>query len=92
MTSPSSCNQTVGQIVEKIVGGYDWDRLSKEAKESKYKILADYIEQGTTNNDKIVDFLNECEEQDWMLDQNDLTHVLKLDFDYIRNQYQDDEP
>lgn len=84
--------ENIGQIVEKIVGGYDWDRLTKDAKDSKIKILADYIEKGTTDNDKIVNFLNECEEQDYQLDSDDLTEILKLNFDYIRNQYQDDEP
>lgn len=85
-TSPSRRPQTVGDIVEQIVGGYDWDRLSKEAKESKHRILADYIEQGTSNNDKIVDFLNECEEQDYRLDADDIKHILNMDFDYVRKQ------
>lgn len=84
--------ETVGDIVKKIVGGWNWDKLSKEAQKEKCEILAKYIEDGTTNNDKIVDFLNECEEQDFQLDQDDLTHIIKLDFDYIRKQYQDDEP
>ena len=34
----------------------------------------------------IIDFLNECEEQDWELDSDDIRHILKLDFEYIRKQ------
>ena len=86
MTENPKRPQTVGDIVEKIVGGYDWDRLTKEAKHSKCEILAKYIEDGTTTNDKIVDFLNECEEQDYQLDSDDIRHILNLDFDYVRKQ------
>ena len=32
----------------------------------------------------IVDFLNECEEQDYELDADDIRHILDLDFDYVR--------
>lgn len=35
----------------------------------------------------IVDFLNEVEEQDWTLDADDIRHILKLDFDYVRKQH-----
>lgn len=36
---------------------------------------------------KIIDFLNECEEQDYWLDDDDIRHILKLDFDYVRKQH-----
>lgn len=36
----------------------------------------------------IIEFLNEVEEQDWELDSDDIKHILKLDFDYIRKQYE----
>ena len=37
---------------------------------------------------KIVDFLNEVEEQGWDLDADDIRHILDEDFDYIRKQEQ----
>ena len=40
---------------------------------------------------KIVDFLNECEEQDWELDSDDIRHILKLDFDYVRKSNTEDK-
>lgn len=82
-------NETVGEIVEKIVGSYDWNRLSQEAKKSKCEILSKYIEEGNTNNDKIVDFLNEVQEQDWELDADDIKHILNLDFKYVRDENTD---
>lgn len=36
---------------------------------------------------QIIDFLNECEEQDYWLDGDDIRHILKLDFDYVRKQH-----
>lgn len=35
---------------------------------------------------KIVDFLNECEEENYVLDMDNIRHILKMDFDYIRKQ------
>lgn len=32
-------------------------------------------------------FLEECIENDYDLDRDDIEHILKLDFDYIRKQY-----
>ena len=37
---------------------------------------------------KITDFLNEVEEQEWELDRDDIIHLLRLDFDYVRKQYE----
>jgi len=39
-------------------------------------------------SESIIEFLNEVEEQDWELDSDDIKHILKLDFDYIRKQYE----
>ena len=36
---------------------------------------------------KIINFLNECEEQDYWIDGDDIRHILKLDFDYVRKQH-----
>jgi hypothetical protein len=35
---------------------------------------------------QIVDFLNECEEENWELDNDDIRHILQLDFDYVRKE------
>lgn len=40
------------------------------------------------DRERIIDFLNEVEEQDWELDSDDIKHILNMDFDYIRGQYQ----
>lgn len=34
----------------------------------------------------ILAFLQECEKNYWDLDSDDISHVLSLDFDYIRKQ------
>jgi tmRNA-binding protein len=44
--------------------------------------------QTLLHREKIIDFLNEVEEQDWELDADDIKHILNNDFDYIRKQYQ----
>lgn len=38
--------------------------------------------------DAIIEFLNEVEEQDWELDKEDITHILRMDFDFVRKQYE----
>ena len=39
------------------------------------------------NKDKtIVDFLQECHDKGFDLDPDDISHVLQLDFDYVRHQ------
>ena len=40
---------------------------------------------------KIVDFLNEVEEQNWELDSDDIRHILKMDFDYVRKSNTEDK-
>lgn len=47
---------------------------------------ANYIRKTLLDQEKIIDFLNECEEQDWELDADDIKHILNNDFDYIRKQ------
>lgn len=34
----------------------------------------------------ILSFLQECENEGWDLDNDDISHVLSLDFDYVRKQ------
>ncbi len=34
----------------------------------------------------VLAFLQECENNSWDLDSDDISHVLSLDFDYIRKQ------
>ncbi|HSA75490.1 MAG TPA: hypothetical protein VLE21_04810 [Candidatus Nitrosocosmicus sp.] len=43
-----------------------------------------------SSESKIVDFLNECEEQDYALDGDDIRHILELDFDYVRKQHREE--
>lgn len=48
--------------------------------------LHDYI-MASEDWGKIVDFLNECEEEDYELDADDIRHILKMKFNYVRKQY-----
>lgn len=36
---------------------------------------------------KIYTFLQQCCKENWDLDEDDIKHILELDFDYIRKQY-----
>lgn len=36
----------------------------------------------------IIMFLKQCYINDWILDADDIKHILELDFKYVVNQYQ----
>lgn len=36
----------------------------------------------------IVFFLDECQENDYELDSDDIKHIIRGDFEYVRKQYQ----
>lgn len=38
-------------------------------------------------NEEIISFLHECVNKNWELDDDDIQHVLNLDFDYVRKQH-----
>lgn len=40
------------------------------------------------NQEEIVSFLIECVDKDYELDKDDIEHILKGDFNYIRKQHQ----
>jgi len=45
----------------------------------------------TDRPQRILSFLQECENEGWNLDNDDISHVLSLDFDYVRKQNEVDE-
>jgi hypothetical protein len=51
-----------------------------------FNMFRDYI-KNSEEWFEIVDFLNEAEEEDYILDADCIRHILNLDFDYIRNQH-----
>ena len=37
----------------------------------------------------IVSFLDECVQNGWELDTDDIRHIIKRDFDHVRKQYKE---
>jgi len=66
-----------GKEVKQTITDKDTFYLSKKA----------FLEQELDSDIKIVEFLRECLRKDYDIDYDDIEHILRGDFDFVRKQY-----
>ena len=71
-------NFTIAKLIQATRGRVDPEDVKS--------ILKECIKMSNSDRE-IINFIIECRANDHELDADDLEHVLKLDFDYVRKQW-----